>query len=118
MTEPDINAMILPGLLWDLGAHVVMGGVIGLIPQRPRTAYILILIICLAEALLVAAAATLFGGAFIAMAAPEHEPLWSSTGAIILALFAGLFLVSFVTQGLPTLFGAWLSRRIFRRSVQ
>lgn len=112
--EPDLNFGVT-ALLWGLGAHAIVGGVIGIIPERPRTAYVVVLVVCLAEALLVAGGVTLFGGSFIAMAVHDDEPLWSATGAMILALFGGFFLASLIVQGLPMICGAWLARKLLRR---
>lgn len=115
MTEADLYAIVWSGVLWDLGIHLIIGGIIGVIPQRPRTAYIVVMVVCVAEALLLAGGMTLVGGAFIAMAVHEDQPLWSATGAMILALFAGLFLVSLIVKGLPMLGSAWLARKLLRR---
>lgn len=112
--DADLNFGVT-ALLWGVGAHAIVGGVIGIIPKRPRTAYVVVQFVCVAEALLVAGGMTMFGGAFIAMAAHESEPLWSATGAMILALFAGFFLVSLIVQGLPMMAGAWLARKLLRR---
>lgn len=112
--EADLNFGVT-ALLWGGGAHAIVGGVIGIIPERSRTAYVVVLVVCLAEALLLAGGVTIFGGAFFGMAALENESLWSKTGATILALFAGFFLMSLIVQGLPMMAGAWLARRVFRR---
>lgn len=112
--EADLNFGVT-AVLWGLGAHAIVGGVIGIIPERPRTAYVVVLFVCLAEALLVAGGATMFGGAFIAMAAYEDKPLWSATGAMILALFGAFFFASLILQGLPMMGGAWIARKLLRR---